>query len=190
MPLNFQLPVAVILAVAGLLSLAFRGLSASERGKIALPITPDGPLQSRPDPFDVTLPEDIIDGEPVDEARFWVNVSSVVRMCILSPIYYSVLDNAPGGIAHHCFCCHRIPPDCITGLFYFILAPNRYCYPSTSCLIFRLPLCPCCAVHRQKYNSFAHEKNRSPLHTHDSRFCPTRVYGSFPQRSSTHFPAS
>ena len=73
---NFQLPIAVTLAGTGLLSLAFHRLSASERGKIALPITSDGPLESRPDPFDVTLPEDIIDGEPIDEASFWVNVSS------------------------------------------------------------------------------------------------------------------
>lgn len=73
MPLNFQLPVAATLAGASLLSLALRGLSASERGEIALPVTLDGPLESRPDPFDVTLPEDIIDGEPIDEDRFWVN---------------------------------------------------------------------------------------------------------------------
>ena len=88
MPLNFQLPVAVTLAGTGLLSLAFRGLSASERGKIALPITLDAPLESRPDPFDVTSPEDIIDGEPIDEASFWANVSSVVRMGILLPILF------------------------------------------------------------------------------------------------------
>ncbi|KAH9050918.1 ATP-binding cassette transporter [Lactarius deliciosus] len=74
MPLNFQLPVAATLAGTGLLSLAFRGLSASEKGKIALPITSDTPLESRPDPFDVTSPEDIIDGEPIDEASFWANV--------------------------------------------------------------------------------------------------------------------
>lgn len=80
MPLNFQLPVAVALVGTGLLSLAFQGLSASKRGKIALPITLDGPLESRPDPFDVTLPEDIIDGEPIAEASFWINVSPVVRI--------------------------------------------------------------------------------------------------------------
>ncbi|KAH9169608.1 hypothetical protein EDB89DRAFT_1854300 [Lactarius sanguifluus] len=70
-----QLLIAVVLAGIGLLSFAFRGLSALERGKIALPLTLDGPLalESRHDPFDVTSPEDIIDGEPVDEASFWVN---------------------------------------------------------------------------------------------------------------------
>ncbi|KAH9169799.1 ATP-binding cassette transporter [Lactarius sanguifluus] len=73
MPLDFQLPVAVTLAGTGLLSIVFRGLSASERGKIALPITLDSPLESQHDPFDVTSPEDIIDGEPIDEASFWAN---------------------------------------------------------------------------------------------------------------------
>lgn len=88
MPLNFQLPVAATLAGTSLLSLALRVLSASEseRGKIALPITLDGPLESRPDPFDVTLPEDIIDGEPIDEDSFWANVSPVVRTRNLLPI--------------------------------------------------------------------------------------------------------
>ncbi|KAH8986771.1 ATP-binding cassette transporter [Lactarius hatsudake] len=73
MSLDFQLPVAVTLAGAGLLSIVFRGLSASEQGKITLPITLDSPLESRHDPFDVTSPEDIIDGEPIDEASFWAN---------------------------------------------------------------------------------------------------------------------
>lgn len=86
MPANFQLPVAAALVGTGLLSLALQGLSSSKRGKIALPITSDGPLESRPDPFDVTLPEDIIDGEPIDEASFWVNVSPVFRVRNLLPI--------------------------------------------------------------------------------------------------------
>ena len=80
MPL-FQLPVAVALTTSALLSLAVRGWSASKRGKIALPVTSDGPLESPPhDPFDVTSPEDIKDGEPVDETAFWLNVRSLIRM--------------------------------------------------------------------------------------------------------------
>jgi hypothetical protein len=77
MPL-FQLPVAVTLASSAFLSLAFRGLSALKRGKIALPLTSDSPLEPQHDPFDVTSPEDIIDGEPVDESSFWANVRSLV----------------------------------------------------------------------------------------------------------------
>jgi hypothetical protein len=85
MPL-FQLPVAVTLASSALLSLAVRGLSTSKSGKIALPVTLNDPLEPRRDPFDVTSPEDIIDGEPIDETSFWLNVRSLIRT-----LAYSVL---------------------------------------------------------------------------------------------------
>jgi hypothetical protein len=83
---SFQLPVAVTLASSALLSLAVRSLSASKRGKIALPVTLNDPLEPRSDPFDVTSPEDIIDGEPIDETSFWLNVRSLFRT-----LAYSVL---------------------------------------------------------------------------------------------------
>ena len=73
MPL-FQLPVAVTLTSSALLSLAVHGFSASKRGEISLPVTLNDPLEPRSDPFDVTSPEDIIDGEPIDETSFWLNV--------------------------------------------------------------------------------------------------------------------
>jgi hypothetical protein len=82
----FQLPVAVALASSALLSLAVRSLSASNWGKIALPVTLNDPLEPRRDPFDVTSPEDIIDGEPIDETSFWLNVRSLIRT-----LAYSVL---------------------------------------------------------------------------------------------------
>jgi len=78
MPL-FQLPVAATLAGSAFLSLAYRGLSASKHGKIALPLTSESQLEPRHDPFDVTSPEDIIDGAPVDETSFWLNVRSPFR---------------------------------------------------------------------------------------------------------------
>jgi hypothetical protein len=77
---SFQLPVAVALATSAILSLAVRGLSASKRGEIALPVTSDAPLEPQHDPFDVTSPEDIIDGEPVDETSFWQNVRSLIQI--------------------------------------------------------------------------------------------------------------
>jgi hypothetical protein len=79
MPL-FQLHVAVTLASSAFLSVAFRSFSASKPGKIALPITSESPLEPQHDPFDVTTPEDIIDGEPVDETSFWANVRSPFRI--------------------------------------------------------------------------------------------------------------
>jgi hypothetical protein len=83
---SFQLPVAVTLAFSALFSLAVRSLSASEWGKIALPVTLNDPLEPRSDPFDVTSPEDIIDGEPINETSFWLNVRSLFRT-----LAYSVL---------------------------------------------------------------------------------------------------
>jgi hypothetical protein len=87
MPL-FQLPVAVTLASSALLSLAVRGLSASKRGEIALPVTLNDPLEPRRDPFDVTSPEDIIDGEPIDEASFWLNVRSLIQTLLYSVLLF------------------------------------------------------------------------------------------------------
>lgn len=83
MPL-FQLPVAVALASSALLSLAVRRLSASKQGTIALPVTSDDALEPQHDPFDVTSPEDITDGEPVEETRFWLNVRSPIRIQVYS----------------------------------------------------------------------------------------------------------
>jgi hypothetical protein len=77
---SFQLPVALALSTSAILSLTVRSLSKSKRGKIALPVTSDDTLEPRHDPFDVTSPEDIIDGEPIDETRFWRNVRSLVRI--------------------------------------------------------------------------------------------------------------
>ncbi|KAJ3535459.1 hypothetical protein NM688_g6974 [Phlebia brevispora] len=68
MPL-FQLQVAIALVACEVLSALLLLVSNPEEGKVKLPqVVQDDSLQ---DPFDVTKPEDIVDGEPVDEARFW-----------------------------------------------------------------------------------------------------------------------
>ena len=77
---SFQFPVAVTLTSSALLSLAVHGFSASKRGEISLPVTLNDPLEPRSDPFDVTSPEDIIDGEPIDETSFWLNVRQYVLL--------------------------------------------------------------------------------------------------------------
>lgn len=69
---QFQLPVAVALAVFALLSAALFALSKPAEGKVQLPeIVRDATSH---DPFDVIKAEDIIDGEPVDEKKFWSRV--------------------------------------------------------------------------------------------------------------------
>jgi hypothetical protein len=92
MPL-FQLPVAVTLASSALLSLAVR---ASKWGKIALPVTLNDPLEPRRDPFDVTSPEDIIDGEPIDETSFWLKVRHHIRTLTYSVSLFFVRRSSAG----------------------------------------------------------------------------------------------
>jgi hypothetical protein len=72
---QYQLPVAVALGACALFSAGLFALAKPvDDGKVRLPeITRDSTL---PDPFDVTKPEDVIDGEPVDEVQFWSRVSS------------------------------------------------------------------------------------------------------------------
>ncbi|TFK48986.1 P-loop containing nucleoside triphosphate hydrolase protein [Heliocybe sulcata] len=72
--LRFQLQVAVSLAVATVGSLGFLwyyGTGDYEEGKVRLPVYSDGEEELQSDPFNITKPEDLIDGYPVDEQGFW-----------------------------------------------------------------------------------------------------------------------
>jgi hypothetical protein len=141
MPL-FQFPIAVTLATCSLLSLALFGLSTSKHGGIALPITSNSPLESRHDPFDVTLPEDIIDGEPIDEEKFWVIVSPiiVVRKCTILPL--SFLDEATRCTASDFFYSHRLSPDRHSGICNFVFVLKYQNHMLAPCPVCRLPLAP------------------------------------------------
>jgi hypothetical protein len=71
---RLQLPAAIALLVSAFLSLALL-LKNKNEGKLQLPIHADGddrPLEH--DPFDVTKPEDVVDGYPIDEEGFWNGV--------------------------------------------------------------------------------------------------------------------
>ena len=73
----YQLHVAVALSVALLGSAVLfayqsTGTNADE-GKNALPIL-EGDEGLARDPYDVTKPEDLVDGKPLDEERFWKRV--------------------------------------------------------------------------------------------------------------------
>ena len=76
---RFQLPVVVVLVVAASFSLSVFYFTQPSKGKIKLPIhTEDDDEPHLPDPFDVTKPEDLIDGYPIDEQAFWVRVCCLV----------------------------------------------------------------------------------------------------------------
>ncbi|KAI0792249.1 multidrug resistance-associated ABC transporter [Abortiporus biennis] len=75
MPL-YQLQVSIALTVGALGSLAgFLLLTQPTEGKVKLPTFVQGEEgQPLNDPFDVTTAEDVIDGEPIDEAKFWAKM--------------------------------------------------------------------------------------------------------------------
>jgi hypothetical protein len=69
---EFQLPIAVALATsAAVSSIAYVFDHGKDEGKIKL--VDDG-TEGEYDPFAVTTPGDVADGEPLDEAAFWAQV--------------------------------------------------------------------------------------------------------------------
>ena len=69
---QYQLPVAVSLGACALFSAGLFILAKPVDNKVKLPeIVRDATSR---DPFDVTKPEDIVDGEPLDEEKFWSRV--------------------------------------------------------------------------------------------------------------------
>lgn len=71
---EFQLPVAASLVASAVCSLALYSLADTSQGKVRLSHDVDGELK---DPFDVTKPEDLVDGEPINEEAFWAQVSNI-----------------------------------------------------------------------------------------------------------------
>ncbi|EGO03880.1 hypothetical protein SERLA73DRAFT_84054 [Serpula lacrymans var. lacrymans S7.3] len=72
--LQYQLPVAVALASTAVGSfIVFLYLAYPREGKIQLPIHGEETEQTI-DPFDVTKPEDVIEGYPIDEDAFWIRM--------------------------------------------------------------------------------------------------------------------
>ncbi|KAJ7240591.1 multidrug resistance-associated ABC transporter [Mycena rebaudengoi] len=84
MPL-YQFEIAVGLAASAVCSGAFLLLNRPSEGKIQLPLLADSdPAHYEDDPFDVTRPEDIIDGYPIDGDAFWAKIRRrKVFICIL-----------------------------------------------------------------------------------------------------------
>lgn len=79
-----QLPVAIALLVSATLSFAFL-LKSKKDGKLQLPIHADE--DDRPvghDSFDITKPEDVVDGYPIDEEGFWSGVCANLPWVVLS----------------------------------------------------------------------------------------------------------
>jgi hypothetical protein len=70
---EYQLPVAIFLAVTTAISgTAYAFDHGKDEGNIKLV---EDAADSEHDPYNVTTPEDVVDGEPLDESAFWANVS-------------------------------------------------------------------------------------------------------------------
>ena len=79
---QFEFEIGIFLLCCALVSIAvFLFESRSQEGKLKLPTHGEDFLNGAlevDDPFDVTKPEDIIDGDPIREVEFWAAVSSSV----------------------------------------------------------------------------------------------------------------
>ena len=72
---RFQFPIAIALVFCVVASLLVFYLTRTKEGKIKLPVhTPVVDEQNERDVFDVTRPEDITDGYPIDAESFWTRV--------------------------------------------------------------------------------------------------------------------
>lgn len=76
---EFEISIALVVCVAA--SCIILWFTREKEGKVALPTNiGDEPVGDGfiggGDPFDVTRPEDIVDGLPIDEDEFWRRVSS------------------------------------------------------------------------------------------------------------------
>ena len=73
----YQLHVAVALSIALLGSAALYAFQSTatkaDEGKNVLPVL-EGEEGLVRDPYNVTKPEDLVDGQPLDEERFWKRV--------------------------------------------------------------------------------------------------------------------
>lgn len=80
MPL-FQFPIAVVLALSTVGSSIVFFFSRTTEGKVQLPIDSEDDGLHVYDPFDVIKPEDITDGFPIDEDKFWIRVRRMRCSC-------------------------------------------------------------------------------------------------------------
>lgn len=68
---QYQLPIAAVLAATGVGSILVLYLSGPQQPKVQLPTSGEQDESLLHDPFDVTRPEDLVDGYPIHEQAFW-----------------------------------------------------------------------------------------------------------------------
>ncbi|KAG8216833.1 P-loop containing nucleoside triphosphate hydrolase protein [Butyriboletus roseoflavus] len=80
---QYQLPIAAILAATGVGSILVLYITRPQQPKIQLPTSGEQTESLLRDPFDVTCPEDLVDGYPINEVRLWKLLVSVLLSAIL-----------------------------------------------------------------------------------------------------------
>lgn len=82
---RFQLEVAAALVASALSSLVAFYILRPREGKIQLPIHSEGNgvEAHEHDPFDVLTREDVVEGEPIDEAAFWARVCISLKFTVM-----------------------------------------------------------------------------------------------------------
>ena len=77
---DYLFSASIALATAAAISATVNLSASKQKGKIKL----EGPEGERQyDPFDVTTPEDVAPGEPIDGPQFWSRVRSWIPLFIL-----------------------------------------------------------------------------------------------------------
>ncbi|CDO71111.1 hypothetical protein BN946_scf184844.g115 [Trametes cinnabarina] len=86
---EYQLHVAVALATASAISFGLFLVAGPEKTKDVLPTFVAGEDGLSRDPFDVTTPEDFVDGIPINEERFWTKMR--LRKIVMTALLAAVL---------------------------------------------------------------------------------------------------
>ncbi|KAJ7477234.1 multidrug resistance-associated ABC transporter [Mycena galericulata] len=80
----YQLDISIALAITALGSLALLALNNPTHGNIKLPVYDERHNPYDSDPFDVTKPEDLVDGYPINGDEYWARMKRrKIFLCIL-----------------------------------------------------------------------------------------------------------
>lgn len=86
---QYQLPIAAILAATGTGSLLVLCLPRAQQPRIQLPTSGEQDEALLRDPFDVTRPEDFVDGYPINEVAFW-NKAGIHSTGLVFPTHFTI----------------------------------------------------------------------------------------------------
>ena len=175
-----HLEIGIFLCVCALLSFATLVRSWNNEGKIKLPLHENGqsedPWNSGEDhdPFDVTKPEDLIDGYPIKEELFWAKVRVSHHQCYFS--FPNRRSDSTEKALSHFGCGDHLRPSI---RLHWMAFRCRRLY-SRNCCFFHL--CCFCFIRSGSFNSIYWSKWRqfSLENSHSSRLALDRCFLAYP----------